>query len=252
MDRDDPAHAASPFFSQHAHAYATSPTHAAGPDLALLVEWVAPADGKRALDVGTGTGHTAVALARRGARTTGVDPTPAMLAEAEALAAAQGVGDLTDFVLGVAEALPFGDASVDIVTCRRAAHHFRDIRTAVAEMARVLRPGGRLGISDLSPRAEVGAEADRFEQLRDPTHVHMLSEEEWRRVLEAAGLRLVRLETTDALVSFGEWLRPVAPDGPEGRAILEAMAALGPETLQTLAGGADTWRKRRVLLLAQR
>ncbi len=250
MARDDDA--ASPFFSQHAHAYATSPTHAAGPDLALLVEWVAPADGQRALDVGTGTGHTAVALARRGARTTGIDPTPAMLTEAKALAAAQGVADLTDFVLGVAEALPFGDGSADIVTCRRAAHHFRDIRTAVAEMARVLRPGGRLGISDLSPRAEVGAEADRFEQLRDPTHVHMLSEEEWRALLEAAGLRLVRVEATDALVSFGEWLRPVAPDGPEGRVIREALAALAPGTLQALAGGTGTWRKRHAVLLAHR
>ena len=140
-----PTAAANPFFSEHAHAYATSPTHAAGWDLDRLVSLVAQG-GDRAIDVGTGTGHTAVALARRGIHTTGVDPTPAMLAEAAALAGAQGLGHLVDWVRGTAESLPLPSEAADIVTCRRAAHHFQDIRLALGEMARVLRPGGVLAV----------------------------------------------------------------------------------------------------------
>ncbi len=245
--------APNPFFAEHAHAYATSAAHAAGWDLARLVALVTAHGGRRAVDVGTGTGHTALALARRGVHAIGVDPTPAMLSEAEALAASAGLGHLVQWVRGTAESLPLPSASADIVTCRRAAHHFRDIGQALVEMARVLRPGGVAGISDLCPEAALGPVADRFERLRDPTHVRMLSETDWREGLEAAGLQVRHLEVRDETVPFAEWLRPLAAEGPQALALQAALAGLDGQVRSGLTGGREQgWRKRRALVLAMR
>lgn len=250
---DPEAPSANPFFTRHAHAYATSASHAAGRDLARLVELVTAGGGTQAVDVGTGTGHTAIALARAGIHVTGVDPTPAMLVEAKRLAAAEQVADRVVWVTGMAESLPVADGSADIVTCRRAAHHFTDVRRAVAEMARVLRPGGLLGISDLCPEADVAAVADRFEQLRDATHRRMLPEEGWRQALAAAGLHLLHLEVDEEAVSFDQWLRPLAPGGAEAAAIRQALDELEPRVRGRLTGmRGDGWRKRRAIVVAAR
>src|SRR5688572_7282734 len=73
-----------------ANAYVTSTIHAQGADLARMVELAALPEGSRVLDVGTGTGHTALAFARGGASVVGYDMTRAMLREAVGLAAARG------------------------------------------------------------------------------------------------------------------------------------------------------------------
>lgn len=205
------------------------------------------------MDVGTGTGHTAIALARQGVRVTGVDPTPRMLAEAERLARDAGVETQVRWVIGAAEALPLPAGDCDVVTCRRAAHHFTDVGRAVAEMARVLRPGGLVGISDLCPESDLALAADHMERLRDPTHVRMLPEAGWRRAITDAGLRLVRLEVREESVTLPQWLRPLPEDGPEAQRIRAALAGMDPALRRRLTGDDDDrWRKRRVILLAAR
>lgn len=243
--------ASNPFFSAHARAYAQSASHSRGADLAALLRALRPQAGERAADVGTGTGHTALALAERGLEVVGVDPTPAMLEEARRLAARRGLAGRIRWCTGDADHLPLGDGAVDLVTCRRAAHHFPDVGHALAEMARVLRPGGRLGVADHCPPPEAAEASNRVERLRDATHVRALTEEEWRTALRAAGFTVTAWEVLEERVSFAGWLSPVRADGPEAAAVTRALTALPEGVRRALTGGKpDGWVKRRLVLVA--
>ncbi len=102
--------------------------------------------GRRALDVCCGTGDVAFALARTGARVTGVDFSPAMLAVACERASRQ-AGEV-EFLEGDALHLPFADDSFDAVTISYGLRNLADFAAGLAEMRRVLRPGGRLLVLD--------------------------------------------------------------------------------------------------------
>lgn len=128
-------------FGATAAAYVASAGHAAGDDLAQLVAWNEGGPEKAALDVATGGGHTALALAAHYGRVVASDLTAPMLAAAEGFIRGKGIANV-DFRLADAEALPFGDAEFDAVSCRIAPHHFPDPARFVAEVARVLKPGG--------------------------------------------------------------------------------------------------------------
>ena len=103
----------------------------------LLVDALAPLDGRRVLDVGTGTGRAALGLARAGAVVTGVDASLEMLRVARGRAAAAGVS--VAFGLADAHALPMTDRSVDAAVCLRVVMHAIDWRRCVAELCRVAR-----------------------------------------------------------------------------------------------------------------
>lgn len=110
-------------------------------DQTLRVARIRP--GERVLDLATGTGITAIAARERGAEVTGLDMTPELLTVARNKAREAGFEDI-DFMEGDAEALPFADATFDVVlsTC---GHMFApDQEKIAAELARVTRPGGRV------------------------------------------------------------------------------------------------------------
>jgi SAM-dependent methyltransferase len=120
--------------------------------VAADVAAVAPAGG-RILDVGCGPGHLANRLARdRGLEVTGLDLDPAMveraLANAERAVTPEG---RPTFVVGVVAALPFADGSFDLVVSTLSMHHWADATAGLAEIGRVLRPGGRALVWDVRP-----------------------------------------------------------------------------------------------------
>jgi demethylmenaquinone methyltransferase / 2-methoxy-6-polyprenyl-1,4-benzoquinol methylase len=97
------------------------------------------------LDVATGTGAVAAELAGRyGCRVTGLDQTEAMLAAARGRLAERGLAGRVELVRGEAEALPFADASFDGLTVTYLLRYVADPGAALAELARVVRPGGRV------------------------------------------------------------------------------------------------------------
>ena len=119
-----------------------------------LVDRVGIVPGETVLDVACGTGNAAIPAARAGARVTGVDLTPELLAVARRRSDSAGVG--VEWVDGDAEDLGFADASFDAVLstfgCMFAPRH--DV--TAGETARVLRPGGRLGLCTWTPEGAIG------------------------------------------------------------------------------------------------
>ncbi len=181
-------------FGAAARAYTTSAGHGDPAMLARVVELARPRPGDIALDIATGAGHTALALAPHVARVVAYDLTPQMLQETERNARARGLLNV-ETRQGAAEDLPFADANFEIVTVRQAPHHFADIRRAVREMARVVKPSGRLVVVDsTSPEDdELDRQYNHIEKLRDPSHVRNYRSSEWRAMMEEAGLRIENL-----------------------------------------------------------
>lgn len=113
----------------------------------LIVEMIGPVQGKKALDVGCGDGVLSVRLAAAGADVTGLDADPHMLVAARERCETS--GEVVAYVEGDILSLPFADSSFDVVVAVTVLCFVRDSERAVQEMARVLRPGGRLVIGEL-------------------------------------------------------------------------------------------------------
>ncbi|MDQ7842130.1 MAG: methyltransferase domain-containing protein [Armatimonadota bacterium] len=213
-------------FGRQARSYARSVSHAQDRDLELLVRHLALREEDRVLDVATGTGFTARALGRVVRAVIGIDLTLGMLREARRIAP----GPRLRWVVGDAGALPFADAVFDVVTVRRAAHHFPDLVGALREMLRVLKPGGRIGIVDQVPPEGPGGELmERLERLRDPSHVKALTASRWRRLVGELGVA-VRFQTVvERKVTLADWLDLAGADASRRRAVEEALARADPE-----------------------
>lgn len=202
-------------WSDRAELYRESEAHREGPDLDLIVEWAAGA--RTAVDVASGGGHVARRLREAGLEVVTCDPAPGMQPD----------------VICRAEDLPFADASFDVVACRVAAHHFEDVRAAVAEMARV--SADRVLVVDNLHMSERAEEAER---LRDPTHVRNYSEAEWRELLEGAGLRVEAVQRFDKPIELVPWLERAGCIGEEAERVRELLSdriADGRVTLDRLA-----------------
>jgi len=202
--------------------------------------------GARVLDVACGRGDSALQVAaEHDVHVVGVDLSPANAAAATAAAAAAGVGDRVEFRVADAEALPFADASFDAVLCECALCTFPNKPAAAAQLARVLRPGGRLGLSD------VVAEPDRLpEPLRGlAARVACIGDArptgDYVRLLTDAGLRVDRVERHDqAAAAFVERIqarllvaRMALRDRPTGLD-LDAVTASLEQTRAAIADGA--------------
>jgi SAM-dependent methyltransferase len=180
-------------FGAVASAYAVSAVHAGGPDLEALIAAAALTGHERALDLGSGAGHTALAVARNASEVIGVDVTPEMIAVATDLAAQRSIRNVR-FELGDVTALSYPDGSFDLVTSRFSAHHYSDPTTALREAYRVLKPGGKFLLVDTIAPEEPALDTfvNAIEILRDSSHVRNWRGSEWVRMIEQAGFASVR------------------------------------------------------------
>lgn len=213
-------------FGKHAEGYATSQGHAAGADLAIVLELLKPQPHWHVLDVATGAGHTAALVAPHVESVVASDISPGMLNQAARGFAAKGLHNAST-VLSDVEQLAFAAESFDAVTSRIAPHHFYDIKAAVAEMARVLKPEGVLVIEDnIAPQAK---RLDRFindlEKARDNTHVRSYTKSEWRSMLIDAGFRVVRIRNYRKKHDIAEWVGRSELTETEKQALYDTFAS---------------------------
>ncbi len=244
-------------FSRQAAAYAARPSHAHGADLDIVEAFAVPGPDDLCLDIACGPGHTALRMAESARLVIATDLAPGMIETARRLAAERGLANVL-VQCAEAAALPFADASFDLVTCRIAPHHFTDVPGFLAEVARVLKKAGRFVLEDsLAPDApEAAAFLEDLEKRRDRTHVHSLSEREWRAAIAGAGLRIVR-ETVYAKVhDFGLWIGRTGLSEPEIAAIEAHVLAAPPAVRDALfdiaEGTIRHLRDRKLILRAER
>jgi ubiquinone/menaquinone biosynthesis C-methylase UbiE len=206
-------------FGPAAEAYLASTAHAQGEDLGQLVAFLDPQSDDVVLDLGCGVGHTLRRVAPLVRSAIGADATAGMLEGARTLMTREGIGNVT-LVVTTAEALPFPDATFDGVVCRLAAHHFADVPRAFAEVARVLRPGGRFVLSDSYAPDDTALDrwVNTLEALRDPSHVRAQTVSEWRASVESAGFRVTGEERFTTTLETESWLaRSRTPDAEAAR-----------------------------------
>ncbi len=159
----------------------------------VLVDFAGDLKGVSVLDVGTGTGRAALALARRGAHVVGVDPSEEMLRVARSNAEREGL--MVEFKPGDAHSLEFPDASFDLVTSLRVLMHTPDWQRCLAELCRVAR--GRV-IFDYPPLASAAALQPAIRRLarlmgRQAETYHVIDTRVARAVVSASGFQVTRL-----------------------------------------------------------
>src|SRR6202158_2655533 len=148
---------------------------------------LASANNLLAIDPACGPGTYTRPLAARVRKAIGADLTPAMVEKARAEAARDGITNI-EFVCADIYALPFADGVAGIVSCGYAFHHMTDPPRALAEMARVLQPGGRVAIADIIGREGCDGEfQNRVERVRDPSHTITQSVANFRAMVRDLG-----------------------------------------------------------------
>lgn len=215
-------------FTHQAQAFAVAPVMHAAVALADFLALLPAAGGQRWCDVACGPGILARALAPRVAEVVGVDLTPAMVDTARAEARREAVANVR-FLQGDATALPFADGAFDGAMTRFSLHHIPAPGRVVAEMARVVRPGGTVAVVDHLTSANGAAAAwhQEIERLRDPSHWANLAPDALRGIGDAAGLTLVAERTLPFDLDWEEWIGR-GSGGPGNRALIERLVASAP------------------------
>jgi SAM-dependent methyltransferase len=234
-------------FTQQTDTFARAGALRSAQTLGVLVDLVPEGPETRSLEVACGPGLVSRGIAARVGSVHGVDLTPAMVEKARAEARAEEI-DNVSFSVGDVTALELDDDSFDGAITRFSLHHIPVPGRVLEEMARVVRPGGWVLVSDHLTDADGDAAAwhEEIERLRDPSHWACLTRERLLAAGEAAGLELDEERIVPLDLDFGEWLR--RSSGGAGAAdLIERLLASPPpgaESFRVEGEGAE----RRLLL----
>jgi ubiquinone/menaquinone biosynthesis C-methylase UbiE len=213
-----------------------------------------------ALDVACGPGTLSLPFTLRFARVVGLDFTAEMLRKARQAAERAGRDNL-ELVCGNAYALPFVEGKFDLAVCGYALHHLLDPERVVRNMARVVRPGGRVAIVDMVvPPGADGGVVNSIERARDPSHATTLDSGTLRGLLNNSGLRILNTETQERQRVFDDWMDVAgqAPGSPGYEKTSRLMrASAGGDTggyrpRRNDANGAIEFVQTSLLLIAEK
>lgn len=227
-------------FTKQAAAYAANASVTDPEKIDRLVEASDAHSDARVLEVATGPGHVAFGFAEVCDEVIGIDITGAPLEIARERKQERDVDDI-GFTRGDAERIPFSQNSFDIVVCRLALHHVESPGRVVQEMARVCCPNGTVAIGDLvvSEHPSRGDYQNKFEHLRDPSHVRALPISELLDICTRNGLEVDHVETDVLVPEVEEWLRNAQT--PESRA-MEVRELIERDVDRDLSGTRPFWR----------
>ncbi len=239
------------FFSENAEKYAKSSSHAKDDDLEMLIDHIKPEKHMITLDAATGSGFTAVAIARMVKKVYAMDMVNEMLDETKKLAMSNNIGNL-ETVNGYAENIPFPDNTFDIVTCRRAAHHFSDKDKFISEAFRVLKPGGVIGIDDMTVSTKYINTFNDLERLRDNSHMEAASLEQWNSIISNAGFEVIYNEIYKKRVTYSQWIYPVNENSEESVKSLNYLKNSDKEYLSYIEWDGNSFVKRWLVTVAKK
>lgn len=165
----------------------------------------------RVLDLACGPGILAAELAPHADHLSGIDITPKMIELARDRCLSAGLANV-EFHEGTVESLPFDANSFDSVVTRLSFHHFEDVPAVLSEVARILKPGGNLLVADIVSSSDPtdARLQNALENLRDPSHLWMFSEEALLKMLASASFSTESMTTASLERTFAEWAAIVA------------------------------------------
>ena len=217
-------------FTLQAESFNTSTAAQDGRTLDELMRLASPGAEERWLEVACGSGIVSRRIAPAVREVHGVDMTPAMIEVARREAAAAGLSNAT-FAVGDATALELPTASVDGAITRFSIHHIPAPIRLLGELARVVRPGGRVILADhvADPEADAAAWSQEIERLRDPSHWACLPVSRLRQLGAQAGLELDDEQLIPLALDFDDWLQR-GSGGPGARAVIERQLDHRPDS----------------------
>jgi len=230
-------------FRNVAANYSRSTFHTSTIRLQEVIDLARPEPDDLVLDVATGTGNTAFALAPHVRRVVGLDLTREMLLEGRRMAAARSIANL-DWVIGDAMRLPFQEGTFDLYAVRAAPHHFADPDVFLAEAFRVLKPGREAVFIDCAPPQAARDLLHEVEVRRDPSHVLSMTVDEWIGKLADAGFEVERAEGRELDWNYEEWMANMAVKPPlseELAAVIESAQGEAREQLRPERRDGKLW-----------
>jgi len=234
-------------FTHQTETFARAGALKAAATLGALVSLVPADPAARWLEVACGPSMVGRVLAPRVGSLQGIDLTPAMIEKAREEAGREGLANV-EFGVGDATALELEDGSFDGAITRFSLHHIPAPQRVVEEMARVVRPGGWVVVSDHARDADpsVAAWVEEIERLRDPSHWACLTPDRLRAIGVAAGLELDREELVSFELDFDDW-RDRSSGGKEAAPLIDRLLAEAPPGAEAfrVVGEGD---ERRLLL----
>lgn len=196
-------------FSKQAIPFTKVPGHF--DSISMLVKLSEAESSDRVLDVACGPGLVACEFAKHCKSVTGIDITPDMVTAARENQKKSRLTN-TSWDTGEAYPLPYSDGSFSLVITRYSFHHFPHPEEALAEMIRVCSPGGRVMVADVGIAPDKSDAYDRLEKIRDPSHVHALTTDEFNTLFLSSGLKDCRRSGYDVEIELENQIQASFPE----------------------------------------